>query len=510
MIALAGVSRDRPTQIYIRPLDADAFRPVPGTEGGSYPVWSPDGREIGFRQAGRFRRVAIGGGSPQVIMFTGNVRSAPAWSPDGTLLFHALYRGPLLRVGITGGEPSVVLPQQALNWFSPAWLPDGRRFLVARFAYDDAMAQEAGLYVGSIDSTAVTPLVKGRIVEVALGEGELYFRRGTELLAQSFDPRAARLLGEPRVLSASATMMAAGGRTLVYAEPAGGLSEQHQITVFSRTGQVLSTIGPAGTYRDPRLSPDGHMLAIARADDNGLFSLWTFDLVRNIDTRISRASVVAPAWSHDGRALYAGGETAIRRYDPVSAVPPEIVRETKQYTNAGDSTPDGKEFMYYEVTDVGRAELRAARVDGNGETRLIRPALSLGQTPETALSPDGKWLAGLVPDGGNRLFATQYPAGRRIPVAGIDGIHPRWRRDGRELYFSQPGNQGHRIMAVDVTWNDGSPAFGPPRELFTIRNAVFVNRGFDVTPDGQRFVAIVRGEPDRTPLRLRVRTTSRQ
>lgn len=148
--------------------------------------------------------------------------------------------------------------------------------------------------------------------------------------------------------------------------------------------------------------------------------------------------------------------------------------------NTGEVTPDGRELLFHETVD-GRMELRAMTLGGSGNIRVVRPPLRLPQQPETALSPDGRWLVGQVPDGGRRLFAIGYPQGRRIPIAGINGAHPRWRRDGRELYFASSSENIERIMAVTVSWTADGPEFSQPRELFRIANAVFVNRGFDVT-----------------------------
>jgi Tol biopolymer transport system component len=507
-VAFVVVAEDGRSRIFVRSLGDQAARELPNSEGGTYPVWSPDGTQLLFRQGPNFVRTSIDGGPPQVVRPAGNLRSAPAWSDQGVLLFHETYRGPLLRVPVAGGEPTIVHQGGNVNWFSPVWLPDGRRFLAARFAYDDVDAKEAGIYLGSIDSQALTVIVPGRIAEVTLGDGELFFRRGVELVAQRFDAASATLLGEPRVLSTHASIVAAGGGTLVYYDPPKGLSEGHQITWFSRGGEVLSRLGPSGTYRDPRLSPDGRTLAIARADDNGIFSLWTFDLARNIDTRVSGATVVSPAWSHDGRALYGGFAGTISRFDPASGVPPVKVHASPGYINAGEASPDGKELLFHETVG-GSLELRAIPLGGPGAARVVRSALRPGQQGETALSPDGRWLVGQVPDGGRRLFAIGYPQGRRIPVAGVDGFHPRWHRDGRELYFATPFENTERIMAVTVSWTADGPEFSQPRELFRIANAVFVNRGFDVNPDGDRFVAVVRSEPDRTPLTLQVRMSSR-
>ena len=164
-IAFIGTTGTTPPQIYVRSLDSPIARAVPGTEGAAYPSWSPDGRRLAFFQAFKLKTVGAAGGSPQTVADMRNPRAPAAWGADDTLLFHVSYQHGLMRVPADGGTPSEVVPIPGLDgsWFSPQWLPGGRRFLVVRFAYADEMAKEAGIYVGSVDSKEVTLLVAGPI-----------------------------------------------------------------------------------------------------------------------------------------------------------------------------------------------------------------------------------------------------------------------------------------------------------------------------------------------------------
>jgi hypothetical protein len=245
------------TQLFVRAIDSPVARPVAGTEGGSLPAWSPDGKRLAFWQGRQLKQVSADGGAAQVITAMTNPRSAPTWGADDTLLFHAEYRQGLSRVPVTGGTPSEVLPVGGgdVSWFSAVWLPDGRRFLVVRFAYGDAGAKDAGIYAGSVDSKDVILVVAGAIAEVTVGDEELFYRKGTELIAQPFDTSTLKVSGNPRVVSTHVSMIAAGGPTLVYFDPPGGLSMGHRITWFSRSGVVLSTTGEASSFRDPGSPP---------------------------------------------------------------------------------------------------------------------------------------------------------------------------------------------------------------------------------------------------------------
>ena len=509
-IAFSGTGADGVDRIFVRPLDGPP-RALSGTEGGSLPAFSPDGLHIAFwhQSAFRLRRVSVEGGAPQTIATMMNARAPAAWGEDDTLLFHADYSSALLRVSAHGGEPSDVLPVHTPDraWFSPVWLPGGRRFLVVLFAYRDEAVREAGIYVGTAGSKERTLLVPGRIAEVAVGTRELVYRKGTELVVQPFDPVSVKLTGQPRVLSDRAAMVAAGARTIAFYEPPGGLSSGHRLTWFSRTGAVLGRVGEPGTLRDPRLSPDGRYVAVARAGENGLFSIWAYDLQRNIDTRLSADGYVAPVWGPDSRTIYSAVTHRIVRFevggDPAGAP----VTDLKEAALLFDATPDGRRAIGFLLVD--KPPLLAFDLHGKAEPRPIGGIVApTTRANDVGLSPDGRWVVVKVSAGDLQAIPVEG-SGRRIPVTGDrTGFHMRWRRDGRELYYLASAGAGRAadtaIFAVPVTWSGGVPDFGTPQALFTVKNVLRANFAFDVTADGQKFIAVVGDEPEPWPITVRV------
>jgi Tol biopolymer transport system component len=246
------------------------------------------------------------------------------------------------------------------------------------------------------------------------------------------------------------------------------------------------------------------MLAVARADDDGFFEIWSYDLARGgLDTRVSSFSFVAPVWSPDGETLIAGaGDLALFRLGRPGSEPAPTAGGANQFS---DWSPDGKTLLGARADGSG-ADLYAWPVDGSA---AVAVATGKGRQSRGAFAPNGAWIAFEADDGGtNRIYVTSFPEpGARIPVARINGAQPRWRQDGRELFYIGPG---HEVIAVPVTWPaKGPPEFGDPRRLFPIPGLVRSNGIFDVTPDGQRFVAVVEGDADRTPIMVRVRTPSK-
>ena len=85
-------------RIWVRPLDAIESHPLPGTEGGARPFWSPDSQFVGFVADGVLKKVSISGGPPSKICDAPG-GSDGTWSPQGVILFDGtgtdpIYRGP--------------------------------------------------------------------------------------------------------------------------------------------------------------------------------------------------------------------------------------------------------------------------------------------------------------------------------------------------------------------------------------------------------------------------------
>ena len=191
-----SASNEGKSQLWVRPLDSGAARPLAGTEGASYPFWSPDSASVGFFADSKLKRIDIAGGALQVLANTGTAGTARggAWSRDGTILFAPLTNGPLLKVPAAGGEPVAVTRletgQGTAGHRFPQFLPDGRHFIY--FVRDGR-----GVYGGSLDGTASKRLASADAAAVVSPSGFLLFPRQTTLFAQAFDFKRQELSGNP-------------------------------------------------------------------------------------------------------------------------------------------------------------------------------------------------------------------------------------------------------------------------------------------------------------------------
>ncbi len=188
------------SRLWLRPLDQTEARPLAGTEGATYPFWSPDSRSVGFFAATTLIRLEVVGGRPQVLAtLTGNSFGG-SWSADGTILFTRQSASPLWRIPAAGGEPVAVTHVDAPRQTShriPQFLPDGRHFLFFASGTPDA----AGIYLGSLDGGEPKRLTDGDSAAQFLTPDQVVFVRQGTLVARRLDLALGALTGDPVTLA---------------------------------------------------------------------------------------------------------------------------------------------------------------------------------------------------------------------------------------------------------------------------------------------------------------------
>ena len=88
-----------------------------------------------------------------------------------------------------------------------------------------------------------------------------------------------------------------------------------------------------------------------------------------------------------------------------------------------------------------------------------------------------------------RVYLRSVSGGGQWQISTGEGIRPRWRGDGRELFYDTFAQE--QIMAVEIDVTGDAPIIGPPQLLFEVafrKPAASQRNVFDVTPDGQRFL----------------------
>jgi serine/threonine protein kinase len=481
-------------RLWLRPLDKTDAQPLTGTEDADYPFWSPDSRSIGFVAAGKLKRTDIAGGSPQVLANTSS-QFGGAWNTDGTILFSSIRCG-LLRVGASGGNPVEVtkLSSTAVQHRYPHFLPDSRHFLF----YVIAGTPEAnGIYLASLDGGEPKRLTAADTAGLYLAPEMVLFGRGTALVAQHLDLKRGELTGEPvrvgdfvapSALGLAGLSVSSNG-VIAYR----GGAETRALKWYDRSGKATGLAGEPDTALPvyPEISPDGRQLAVSRTIQ-GNQDIWLVDLIRGGLTRFTFDSAIdsAPVWSPDGMriALASNRKDTYQLYVKSSrgAASEELVLETPNQKLPQDWSKDGRFLLYSEIDVKNGRDLLALPVTGSN-----RQPIAIARTPfdeqNGQFSPDGHFVAYQTNESGEFQIVVQSfpePAGKwQVSTSG--GTDPRWRADGKELYFIAPGG---KMMAASVTAQGSTFAAATPVGLFPaspVTGLGFNKQEYTVSRDGR-------------------------
>jgi eukaryotic-like serine/threonine-protein kinase len=513
MIVFVSTSESVST-LWIRGLDSESSRPLAGTEGATYPFWSPDGRSLGFFADDKLKRIDIRGGPAQVVSDAVSPRGG-TWGPDDMILFADSAAGPIIRVRSSGGERTAVTRFKSGEGGGhrfPQLLPDGHHFLFYWFGG----AHSRGVYVGDTKSVDTQRLLEADS-SASYSNGRLFFVRQGTILAQDFDADRLTLKGNPSIvgegivvdgvsLTLPALSMAADG-TIAYRK---GVGRGRQLVWFDRSGRVLERVGDQQDDLNLSLSPDGRRVATQRMV-NGNTDIWILELERQSHVRFTSAETLDnfPVWSPDGRYLAFGSNTngSIDLYrklaNGVGANELLVASWTGSPVNALDWSADGRYLLFRLASPRTGYDLWVLPLDTKKPVAVVQTEFA---DREGQFSPDGKWIAYQSNESGRfEIYAQPFPGpGARIPISTGGGAQVRWRRDGKELFFISFDG---RLMSVPVAQGpNGTLDTRPATPLFAanIGGAVQNTAGhqYVVSADGQRFLMNTLTQEAASPLTI--------
>ena len=500
---LAFTARDEKSKVllYVRSLTSLAAQALPGTDDAIYPFWSPDSREIAFFAAGKLKNIHVSGGPPQDICESFSGRGG-SWGKDGVIVFTPSSNQSLLRVPATGGKPEAASKLDAATGENshrfPFFLPDGKHFLY--WSRTARAGQSPVLYVGELGNLQGKMLMKSDSM-ASYASGHLLFLRGQTLMAQPFDTNKMELSGEPKPLAERIAINGATVRAIFSVSDTGRLIYQTgeasagwTLVWRDREGKQTDAVSKAERYLTPALSPDGTRMAVTIfAGYQGTSDIWIFDLTRQTNTRFTfgPASQTWPVWSADEKTIFYGsndkGASHIYAKAADGSGAERLVQEEAEVTELPRLvSPDGRYLIFGRRTKAEAGyHIWALPLSGGGKPFAIVQDTFDEDFP--SLSGDGKWMAYQSNESGRReIYITAFPGGgAKWQVSNNGGSSPKWRRDGKELFFLDAADT---ITTVDVNTAGGAPQLGAPHALF---QAVGIQRDFgpfDVTADGKKFL----------------------
>jgi eukaryotic-like serine/threonine-protein kinase len=491
-------------QLYLRAMDSLEARPIPGTEGGVSPFFSPDGQWVGFFAGGTLKKVSVSGGAALML----GVASSPLganWGSQGTIAFAPTGVSALQQVSDAGGTPQPLTRFEkgdvSHRW--PEFLPGGKAvlFVAGTNGINFTNSQVA---VKSVGTGGRRNLIQGATQPRDAPSGHLVYAQGGSLMAVRFDPQALTITGTAvpvvegvlqfPVTGAAQYSFSASG-TLAYV-PGGVQSAQYKLVWVSRNGAELPLPAPARAYLVPHLSPDGLRVAVTITEQES--HVWLYDLSRETLTRLTFEgnSNNVPVWTPDGKriAFNSNKEGATNIFWQLADGSGGLERlTTSEHLHAPQSwSPDGQLLAFFEVNPATQRDIWVLRMGDRKAQPFLRTQFDEA-VPE--FSPDGRWLAYVSNESGRwEIYVQPYPGpGGKWQISTEGGTEPKWNRNGRELFY----RSGDKMIAVEITTQPGFAA-GTPRMLFEGRyvTAPFPTTNYDVSRDGQRFLMLKPSEQE--------------
>jgi eukaryotic-like serine/threonine-protein kinase len=531
-ISHMALSRDGTMLVFVSPEESSALpmllvqrlgspnvTPLPGTQGASFPFWSPDGTYVGFFANGKLRKTAISGGTPQVLATALSGRGG-SWGSKGVIIYAEDAQSSISRINADGTGRELVTQgirgpgDQSHRW--PVFLADGDHFLfwAGNFANlpDD---RSSGIYLSSLGGKERKLVV---LCHSSFGYDahNLYYTDGQrQLVSVAFDPSSATVSGGTTVVANAigfqpstywAALAVARNGTLIYNTSVG--AAQSELTWMDRSGKELGHIGDPGIMANPTLSPDGTRVALDITDQKANnVDIWMESTTASGSSRFTfdPSEEVVGVWSRDGstlayRGAQVGGTTLLLK--AASGLQRERKRFALQSLVTDDFLPnswtvDDQQILCTRQNAAGD-HLELLPVAGGEPTRFVA---GNGSQTNGQISPDGKWVAYASDESGAwEIYVTSFPgAAGKWQVSRGGGSEPRWRGDGKEIFYIAPSGI---LTAVPVN-SQGIFATGTPTPLFQIHGRAPISSTdvftYDVAKDGKRFLVNRYVQPEHVP-----------
>jgi Tol biopolymer transport system component len=523
MLAFVAADSVGKSLLWVRHLNATNAQVLTGTEGATLPFWSPDSRFIGFFTDGRLRKIKAAGGVPQTICDISNGRGG-TWNKEGAIIFSGNTSTSLSMVSSSGGRVTNVTKldstrkENGHRW--PCFLPDGKHFLFLSRLNLNSATEGDGIFLASTDTTIAPRLLIKASSNMAFANDHLLFANRNTLMAQPFDAGNLKTTGEAFPLflehinfdysKSDAAFTASQNGTLLY-QQFESLSSGLNLVWHDRTGKQTGMVDLVAEPYGMRLSPDEKRIAAAYPDNKGTVDAWLYDVNRALWTRFTfdEAIVRNPIWSPDSRTIVFSSNRN-EKFDLYMRAAngegeEELLFKSNEDKFPFDWSPDGK-FLVYNTGGGGDDYdiwiLPMSREAG-GERKPFVFLKTEFEERRAAFSPDGRWIAYQSKESGrDEVYIRPFPGpGGKWQVSTGGGTRPRWRGDGKELFYL---SEDLKITAAEVRADAKSVEITSVKPLFPIEYlSVSSVNVYSVTADGQRFlVETPSNEANSTPFTL--------
>jgi serine/threonine protein kinase len=492
-------------KLWVRPLDSASRRALPGTDGASFPFWSPDNQSVGFFAEGKLKRIDVDRGTVQVLAEAPSGRGG-SWNPDGTIIFTPnSVQSPIFRMSATGGSASALsrLEARETSHRFPYFLPDGHHFLY----YVQGAPETHGIYVGDLDGSPARRLLDVDSAVVYESSGHLLFVREGTLFAQEFDPAHTVLKGSPFLVAehiaaffnaqGSAAISASSVGSIVYrTAPPGG---RNQFLWLNRSGMEVGKVGERTDANAFSITLDSRRIALGQLVNNNI-DIWLLERGRNVLSKFTFDPAVetSPIWSPNGQQIVfqSNRKGPYDLYIKPANGPgnEELLLGSAEDKRPQDWSTDGRFLLYGERDPKTGYKIWALPMTvAAGDRKPFQVSHTNFEEDLAEFSPDGKWIAYQSNESGRyEIYVQPFPGpGGHIQVSTKGGAQPRWRRDGKELFYIALDG---RLMSVPIRVGskDATIEGDPAVPLFETHVGPAVpypnNQQYEVSQDGRQFL----------------------
>jgi Tol biopolymer transport system component len=490
-IGYSAIDKSGTIKLWIRSLKANDAAPVAGTEGAAYPFWAPDSKSLGFFSGGKLKTIDLGNGSLQVLSDHTNQGHA-AWSADGTILFRPADKSPLFRVSSSGGQATPVHPLDPSDYTesAPVALPDGRHYLAVVTSQKQAQRVE----FKSLDSSTAKVLIEDADLP-GYSDGVLLYIKNGKIYGRPFDPKAGTLSGEATPIMDAALYSAGGQLVLAFQAP----TADSRLQWFDRNGNPNGEIGQVSEYYSPKISPDGKRVLASVSDSatDANPDLWAFPVDGGVSTKLTFGPGFKAwcVWSPDGKYIAYARKGAdekmiiVRKASDGSGSEETLVTMGSEIrvADAVDWSRDGR-YLSFDSQDKNTGRFANWVLPVFGDRKPFRPAPVDANQFDGNFSPDGHWLAYFSYETGQpEVFIVPFPGpGGKYQISHGGGWLVRWDNKSN-FYFFTPGNQ---LIEAEINFSGQSLQVKALKPLFQIDLLDTAAPLFDVSPDGQRMLAV--------------------
>jgi serine/threonine protein kinase len=531
-------SSDMP-MLFLQRVGSPDVTPLPGTQGASYPFWSPDGAHVGFFAHGKLQIIAISGGPPQPLTGVLSARGG-SWSSQNVILFAPDTGSGLWRINANGEGLAPVTQDillrdnrlQTHRW--PVFLPDNKHFLYWAGNFANAKSDPvSGIYLSSLEGKDQKLVILCHS-NFSYDSHELFFADNQrQLMNAAFDPSSGQVTGNVTAVASQvgfqpstywAAIAASANGTVIYNTGVGAALSV--LTWVDRSGKELARIGDPWIMANPSLSPDGSHIAVDITDVKASnVDIWQMSTngASNARFTFDPAEETGGVWSRDGsliayRSVVNNGSTIVSKRASGLESEKQLSRASSIHDFIANSWSLDDKQILVTVQATSHSYLALLPAEGGALTPLLNSGANdpIGQTSSAGkwaayatktnetngqISPDGKWVAYASDESDTwEIYVTSFPgAAGKWQVSRGGGTEPRWRGDGKEIFYIAPNGM---LMAVSVDAKSDF-ATAAPGPLFQIHGRAPISSTdlftYDVAKDGKRFLVNRYVKPEHVP-----------